>query len=333
MDTIMEDMEESVPAVVPDFETGGGTNLQMVRKNLGGPSGRRLNSTGTYTVGDTLSSPNNELMIMAVAESLYGYIFEATFGAAVNDVNRSPTREVTKKLRSTKISPSPPKSENLPPVIDPSKVPGGEEFPSLERIAKYLREIFRTAQCSVDCTIVSLIYIERLMQTSGLQLTTRNWRSLVAIAMLLASKVNDDLSMINADFACFLPFTVEQINGWERQFLAGIKYDVRVSTGHYTKYYFDLRDKGLKHFVGELDEKAIGGFDANKAQQLEIMYNQRQMSLNQGGIQSEKRSGSKLRRAVSDQYCPSHQEMLLEPGLPEAPAVANQSRAGSYFLA
>jgi hypothetical protein len=317
MDTIIEEMDVVTPG-------GQGTNVQTIRKQLGGPTGRRLNSTGTMIVGDTLSCPNNELTIAAVAERLQSYIRDSTLG--VNALKSPPKDERAKKARSAKISPSPTKCENLPPkgdMMNPgtTEIPSAEvaAIPSVDQIARYLREIFRTAQCSVDCTIVCLIYIERLMQTSGLQLTVRNWRSLIAIAMLLASKVHDDLSMINADFACFLPFTVEQINAWERQFLAGIKYDVRVSAGHYTKYYFDLREKAIRHFAGELNGD-IGALDVERAQRLEVLSSKIQKRIDELG-QVDRRNTSKLRRAVSDQYCPSHQTLQNEPGLPDAPAI------------
>lgn len=151
-------------------------------------------------------------------------------------------------------------------------------------MAKYLRQIFLTAQCSVDCTIVCLVYVERLLSGSGLQLTAKNWRSLLTVGMLLASKVHDDMSMVNADFATFLPYKVDQINAWERQFLAGIKYDVRVSASHYTKLYFDLREQANR---APLDE------NSRQAQRLEqvSLEAQRRMDLMRS---------KDARRAVSD---------------------------------
>ena len=323
-------MEVEIPA-------GSGTNLQTVRKQLGGATGRRLNSTGTMIVGDTLSCPNNELTIVAVAEQLCNYIRESTLGTA--NVLKSPSNDDrAKKIRSTKISPSPKTCENSPPkgdMMNPSatEVSSTEisSIPTVDQIAKYLREIFRTAQCSVDCTIVCLIYIERLMQTSKLQLTVRNWRSLIAIGMLLASKVHDDLSMINADFAYFLPFSVEQINTWERQFLAGIKYDVRVSAAHYTKYYFDLREKAIRHFAGELMHSDIGALDVERAQRLEVLSAKIQKRIDELG-QTDRRNQSKLRRAVSDQYCPSIQTLQPEVGLPDAPVFSGRAHAGNFIM-
>lgn len=189
-------------------------------KNKRNTSSRRFHSTSTMTVPDTLSEPNNELTILAVAERLHHYIAATPSAQAKENY------------------------VNTPAVAQP---------PTVEQVAKYLRQIFQTAQCSVDCTIVCLIYIERLLKTSGLRLTVKNWRSLVAIGMLLASKVHDDLSMVNADFAVFLPFKVDQINAWERQFLAGLKYDVRVSASQYTKLYFDLREEANKN----MEEQAL----------------------------------------------------------------------------
>ena len=58
-----------------------------------------------------------------------------------------------------------------------------------------------------------------------------------------ASKVWDDLSMINADFAqiCGHHFSLQQINEMELVWLTVLKYDCKVSLSTYAKYYFKLR--------------------------------------------------------------------------------------------
>ena len=323
-------MEELVSSPTPSENLHFGDTSSVIanRKHLGGPTGRRNNSTSTMMVGDTLSRPNNELTIMGVAEKLSGYIKDSAVLENGKRGEKSKEETPTKKLRAIKISSPVPASENHPPELHASEKSQEQvevfEIPSVEQISRYLRQIFKTAQCSVDCTIVCLIYIERLMNTSGLRLTVRNWRSLIAIGMLLASKVHDDLSMVNADFAMFLPFSVDQINQWERQFLAGIRYDVRVSAAQYTKYYFDLREKTIRELGGDLVTDDVGALDVQHAQRLEVLSSKVQRRMDEMRSQGEK---GKLRRAVSDQYCPASQDVEL----PDAPYLGHSHR-GNFVV-
>ena len=211
--------------------------------------------------------------------------------------------------RSVALSASSGDVENAPPKANPMEA---YELPTVYTVADYLKLIFSTAQCSVDCTIVCLIYLERMTKSSGLTLTVRNWRALTATSMLLASKVWDDLSMVNADFSIFLHYTVDQINTWERQFLAGMKYDVRVSAGQYAKYYFDLREAVT--YDSRPDEDEVPVVDMQRAQRLELLSSvvqQRvdEMRTSTGAFNATRKTG----RAVSDQHRPG------EVDLPEAP--------------
>jgi len=75
--------------------------------------------------------------------------------------------------------------------------------------------------------VIALIYLERLLdRVPELQVTLRNYQSLVLIAILLASKMHDDYSPDNGVAASFLKFTLKEINFWERKFLAGVGFDL-----------------------------------------------------------------------------------------------------------
>ncbi len=91
---------------------------------------------------------------------------------------------------------------------------------------------------------MSFAYLERLLKfTKGkLALVPNNWKAIVLSTMMLASKVYDDMSMWNVDFSRICPsFTLKRINELEICLLEAIKYDVRVTTSQYAKYYFQLR--------------------------------------------------------------------------------------------
>ncbi len=54
-----------------------------------------------------------------------------------------------------------------------------------------------------DCIIMSLVYIERMLSEAApaLCICGSNWKSTILSGMALASKVWDDLSMLNVDFS------------------------------------------------------------------------------------------------------------------------------------
>lgn len=67
------------------------------------------------------------------------------------------------------------------------------EVPTLTEVHTFLRTLFGEAQLSAECSIVCLIYVERLMEQANVPLTSRTWRPVVMCGLLLASKVWQDL--------------------------------------------------------------------------------------------------------------------------------------------
>jgi len=114
--------------------------------------------------------------------------------------------------------------------------------PDIERIYSFIKRICDSVRLNPETVIIALIYIERLMETDALNLTARNWIPVVSIALLTASKVWDDHSTWNAEFAAILPlFTLKEINELERQFLTDLNYMLYISPSDYARYYFGLR--------------------------------------------------------------------------------------------
>ncbi|CAN0086287.1 unnamed protein product, partial [Phaeothamnion confervicola] len=80
------------------------------------------------------------------------------------------------------------------------------------------RNVYYRSRCNVDCIILTLVYVERLLkETNGeLRPAPRNWKSLLLSALILSSKIWDDLSMWNADFVEICPsYTLSRINELE----------------------------------------------------------------------------------------------------------------------
>ncbi len=113
-----------------------------------------------------------------------------------------------------------------------------------------------------EVPIVALVYIERLILKSGMWLSGANWRKVTLTALILASKVWDDESFENDNFAKAFPqHRTLDINEMERVFLDFIQYQLYVKSSEYAKYYFILRafaSKNKKSFpLRPLDLKTI----------------------------------------------------------------------------
>lgn len=149
-------------------------------------------------------------------------------------------------------------SESSSPLVDPrlrAELSGkhdimslavlykGDDVPSLKEIIQFFTEIFTKSQMESDCIIMALIYIEKIIKKSHdwVRPTVLNWKSILLASIVMASKVWDDLSMINVDFANICasircPFSLKRINQLELSVLELLKYKVSISSSEYRKY-------------------------------------------------------------------------------------------------
>jgi hypothetical protein len=67
------------------------------------------------------------------------------------------------------------------------------EVPTLNIVHNFLHTLFSGAQLSAECSIVCLIYVERLMEIAHVPLMATTWKPCVMCGLLLASKVWQDL--------------------------------------------------------------------------------------------------------------------------------------------
>ena len=113
-----------------------------------------------------------------------------------------------------------------------------------------------------EIPIIALVYIERLLIKSGFGLNIKNWRKITLTALIMGSKIWDDESFENDNFAKAFPtYKTKDINEMERVFLNFIEYNLYISSKEYAKYYFILRTfaaKNKKSFpLKPLDLKTI----------------------------------------------------------------------------
>ena len=106
-----------------------------------------------------------------------------------------------------------------------------QAVPSEAEIYEFAHQLFKKVQLSSECSIVCLIYVERLMEVAKVPLLACTWRPIFMCGLLLASKVWQDLSSWNIEFASVYPqFSLDAINKLELNFLRNVKWDLYISS-------------------------------------------------------------------------------------------------------
>ena len=60
------------------------------------------------------------------------------------------------------------------------------EMPTIESINEFMKALFECAQFSIECCIVCLVYINRVISLTDMPLQPTNWRPLILCALLVA---------------------------------------------------------------------------------------------------------------------------------------------------
>merc|ERR1711957_632329 len=98
------------------------------------------------------------------------------------------------------------------------------------------------------------------MEVAKVPLVAQTWRPVFMCGLLLASKVWQDLSSWNIEFASVYPqFSLDAINKLELLFLKHMKWDLYISSSLYAKYYFALRSLLEKSGFRDKYNRMVGG--------------------------------------------------------------------------
>jgi Cyclin len=246
----------------------------------------RYNSTSTLFVSSTMAVPNRTACLETMAHIIRNEYLQSTcatptaydephsgnrYASPVQSSSSThtpttagwhPTLTPVQAVRHHAISGAPASSTTAADVKLNAAL-AAFDIPSTERVLICCQHIYDSCQLEIDCIVMSLLYIQRLLD-SGVPMTPKNWRPIVLTAFLLASKVWDDLSMWNVDFASLIPaFTLKKVNAWEVQFLSDTDYNVIVLASEYVDCYFALRDR----FESPLAARSQAGDSKNNTSQ------------------------------------------------------------------
>lgn len=114
--------------------------------------------------------------------------------------------------------------------------------PDESEIQEFLVLLFSSQDLSAECGVMTAAYVDRLVQLTGLTLHASNWRRIVLGALLLASKIWEDVGVWNVDYLYSLPnLRLRDLLLLERQYLHCLQFTVFMNQSVYAKYYFELR--------------------------------------------------------------------------------------------
>lgn len=220
---------------------------------------KRRNSTGTIYVESTMSNQDDDSTMMAVC-----IIIRAHMILAAKEKRESAKQyDVFKDINLTNEASSPKHSH----------IQVHDVVPSLNAIKEYFKNIFSRSQLESECIIMTLIYIERLVKCTTGKLCIRhdNWKSIMFSALMMSSKVWDDLSMWNIDFSqAARGFTLSHVNELEICFLDAVGYSIRVTAGEYAKYYFHLRSMMVKLGFTDYKKNGVAPLNIDGARKLQL---------------------------------------------------------------
>lgn len=208
------------------------------------------------------------------------------FRASMRDLfNEDSYRTPTYKCTMTRI-----------PMAQPGMVYGLRKIkvkytiPSETEIYEFAHQLFKSVQLSSECSIVCLIYVERLMEVAKVPLLACTWRPIFMCGLLLASKVWQDISSWNAEFSSVYPqFSLEAINRLELNYLRNLRWDLYISSSLYAKYYFALRSLVEKIDFRQRYNRMVGGVD-NVAQSEALKVQKRTEQIKEEALMQISRS-------------------------------------------
>lgn len=191
---------------------------------------QKSSSTSSIYLTSTLNNPNPKNLITSISTILLSQLIEdEQLGKVI-----SPKSDLYFFSEEKYITEYPIQMDDL--KKEASKIP------SLDEIIEFIEALYCCAQFSVECCILSLIYINRIIALTGLSVNPRNWRPLLLVSLMIAQKVWDDRYLCNADFSYIYPFfDTPQLNMLEMKFLEMIQYNLYVKMSLFVKYYLELK--------------------------------------------------------------------------------------------
>mmetsp|Transcript_19569 Transcript_19569/g.21876 ORF Transcript_19569/g.21876 Transcript_19569/m.21876 type:complete len:132 (-) Transcript_19569:199-594(-) len=96
-------------------------------------------------------------------------------------------------------------------------------------IRSFINSIVDELSLDSESVLLSLIYLERLLSKSKMELRASNWKPILITSIILAVKYNEDCCFWNYDFLEFCQYSIPALNLMETRFIQLIDFDIYVS--------------------------------------------------------------------------------------------------------
>ncbi|KAL0246388.1 hypothetical protein GEMRC1_007600 [Eukaryota sp. GEM-RC1] len=114
--------------------------------------------------------------------------------------------------------------------------------PGAKDLYRFLYSFAYRTRMTHEPAVAMLAYIDRLIERTGLVLSSKNWKKILFTAVLCSQKCWEDESFYNSDYNKLYPeLTIAEVNDLERSFLALIDFDLSISPELYSKYQKHLQ--------------------------------------------------------------------------------------------
>lgn len=123
-------------------------------------------------------------------------------------------------------------SENVVPTLF-----DGLQIPPIP-LEDYLLRILSFSQCSTENLVTCLAYIDRLINTGGVEkITPYNIHRLVSTALFASAKFyNDGFSLTNSEWMVITGMAKDEVSRLEFHFLECLQYRLHITEESYTIY-------------------------------------------------------------------------------------------------
>jgi hypothetical protein len=104
-------------------------------------------------------------------------------------------------------------------------------------IRQYVERIVTYAPCTVECFVVALVYLDRLVRNQGnMFINVRTVHRIFITSVLLAAKYCDDIYFNNKYYARVGGISCPEMNALELEFLFRCKFECNVSAVEFDSY-------------------------------------------------------------------------------------------------
>jgi len=124
-------------------------------------------------------------------------------------------------------------------------------------ISDYLARIVKYTPCSAECYLLSIIFIDRVVQNHQIRVNSYNVHRLLLIATVMAAKLLDDTTVNNKYYSHVGGIPIKELNSLECKLLGLMNYDLNVSTFSFELYRYELELQLIRQMRGETEENVF----------------------------------------------------------------------------